>query len=143
MNEISIQGRIIGKNNPIFLIAEVGVNHNGNVALAKKLIDIAAVAKVDAIKFQTFITEKLLLKSTPKAEYQRENTKNIETFYEMIKKYELSKEEFKNLNEYSKDKGLIFLSTPFDETSVDWLEELEVPAYKVGSGDMNNFPLLK
>lgn len=142
MRDVQIDGKIIGNKAPVFLIAEVGVNHNGDLSIAKKLIDIAVEAKVDAIKFQTFITEKLILKSTPKVEYQKDYSKDDENFYDMVKKYELSKEEFENLKKYCSNKGLIFLSTPFDEMAVGWLEELNVPAYKIGSGDMNNFPLL-
>ncbi|MEE9379247.1 MAG: N-acetylneuraminate synthase [Candidatus Lokiarchaeia archaeon] len=143
MRDIQINGKTIGAQAPVFLIAEAGVNHNGDLNNAKKLIDIAAKSNVDSIKFQTFITEKLITKFVPKVEYQKITTDDKENFYEMIKKYELSKDEFRILKEYSAKKGIIFLSTPFDETSVEWLEELNVPAYKIGSGDMNNFPLLK
>jgi len=143
MRDIQIEEKIIGTKAPVFLIAEAGVNHNGDLSIAKKMVDVAAKAKVDAIKFQTFKTEKLILKSTPKVEYQKVATYDNESFYDMLKKYELNKEEFRKLKEYCKEKGLTFLSTPFDDTSVDWLEELNVPAYKVGSGDMNNLPLLK
>ncbi len=141
--DIIIDGRCIGKESNVFLVAEVGVNHNGDIKIAEKLIDLAAEAKVDAIKFQTFITENLLLSTTPKAEYQKSSTIKDENFYESVKKYELNKEDFKHLKDYCSQKGLIFLSTPFDEISVEWLEDLNVSAYKVGSGDMNNFPLLE
>ena len=97
MRDIQINGKIIGTKAPVFLIAEVGVNHNGDLSIAKKLIDIAVEAKADAIKFQTFITEKLILKSAPKVEYQKDSSKDDEHFYDMVKKYELSKEQFKNL----------------------------------------------
>ncbi|GAG74924.1 unnamed protein product, partial [marine sediment metagenome] len=110
---------------------------------AKKMIDLASKAKVDAIKFQTFITDKLILKTTPKVKYQKISYNDKEDFYDMIKKYELTKDDFKRLKKYCIKKGLIFLSTPFDNTSVEWLEEIGVPAFKIGSGDMNNFPLLK
>jgi len=143
MKEISITGKKIGKNCPIFLIAEAGVNHNGSMIIAKKLIDIAGEAKVDAVKFQTFKTEDLILKSTPKASYQKKDVNDKEDFFEMIKRYELTKNQFEDIRDYCIKKDLIFLSTPFDESSVNLLEELKVPAYKVGSGDMNNFPLLK
>ncbi len=143
MKEISINGKKIGPESPIFLIAEAGVNHNGKLNLAKKMIDIALEAKVDAIKFQTFSTEKLLLKTTPKIKYQKENVEDQENFYDMLKKYELTIEDFKILYNYCKEIGLIFLSTPFDEISVKWLDNLNISAFKIGSGDMNNFPLLK
>ncbi|MHA1641606.1 MAG: N-acetylneuraminate synthase [Promethearchaeota archaeon] len=137
-----IEGKKVGKKYPIFLIAEAGVNHNGKLSIAKKMIDLAVDAQVDAIKFQTFITEKLLIKSTPKVEYQKVATDKNENFYRMIKKYELSKNDFKILKNYCTEKQIIFLSTPFDEVSVEWLEELNIAAYKIGSGDMNNLPLL-
>jgi len=143
MKNITIGIREIGENSKIFLIAEAGVNHNGDINLAKDLVTIAAEAKVDAIKFQTFISDELLLKTTKKAEYQRTSTNEDENFYEMIKKYEFTKEQFRIIKSYCDNKGIIFLSTPFDPISVEWLEELEIPAYKIGSGDLNNLPLLK
>ncbi len=143
IKDIKIEGKIIGKDSPIFLIAEAGVNHNGDITIAKKLIDLAAEVGVDAVKFQTFISENLILKKIPKVKYQKSSTNDQEDFYDMVKKYELTKEEFTSLKKYCEKKKIIFLSTPFDLTSVNWLEELGVAAYKVGSGDMNNFPLLK
>lgn len=143
LNDIEIEGKIIGKDSPIFLIAEAGVNHNGEIEIAKKLIDLAVDAGVDAIKFQTFISEKLILKTAPKVGYQKQTSDDDENFYDMVKKYEFSKEDFIKLKKYCLEKKIIFLSTPFDDLSVEWLEELEVPAYKIGSGDMNNYPLLK
>jgi len=143
VKEFEINDIKIGLNCPIFLIAEVGINHNGQLAIAKKLIDKASEAKVDAIKFQTYKTEKLILKSTPKAKYQKTKNDNEESQYQMLKKYELTKEDFKTIKEYCDKKKILFLSTPFDESSVDLLEELGILAYKVGSGDMNNFPLIK
>lgn len=143
MNTFKIGNKPIGDKNQIFLIAEAGVNHNGDLSLAKSLIEVAVDANVDAIKFQTFKAERLLLKSTEKATYQKSTTNNQESFYEMIKKYELNEQEFTILKNYCEEKGLIFLSTPFDELSVELLDELNIVAYKVGSGDMNNFLLLK
>ena len=143
MMNIKINGKKLGKNTPIFLIAEAGINHNGELEIAKKLIDIASKAEVDAVKFQTFITENLMLKSTSKAEYQMKNTDDKETFYEMAKKYEFNFHDFEILKKYTKEKDLIFLSTPFDNESVEMLDKLDISAYKVGSGDMDNFPLLK
>lgn len=138
-----IERKKIEKDAPIFLIAEAGVNHNGKLNMAKKMIDLAVEAHVDAIKFQTFITEKLILKKTPKVEYQKSSLNDDENLYDMIKKYELAKKDFKILKDYCLKKELIFLSTPFDNTSVEWLEELNISAFKIGSGDMNNFPFLK
>lgn len=133
----------VGENQNVFLIAEAGVNHNGDFSIAKKLIDVAVKAGVDAIKFQTFVTENLLLSTTPKAEYQKKATTNMDTSYEMLEKYEFTKDDFKNLKNYCEEKKIIFLSTPFDKESVDWLDELNVAAFKIGSGDLNNFPLIK
>ncbi len=119
------------------------MKHNGELSIAKKLIDIAVEAKIDAVKFQTFNPDSLLLKNTPKVEYQKTSNENGENFFDLVKKYELSKQEFKILKDYCTEKDIIFLSTPFDELSVELLEGLNVSAFKVGSGDMNNFPLLK
>jgi len=143
MKEFFIENKKIGENSPIFLIAEAGVNHNGKLSIAKKLVDIASDAKVDAIKFQTFKAEKLMLETTSKADYQKKQSNDTENFYQMIKKYELSKEEFYELNDYCEEKKIIFLSTPFDDVSVEWLDEIGVSAFKIGSGDMNNLPLLE
>jgi len=143
MKEISIHGKKIGKNSPVFLIAEAGVNHNGELALAKKLIDLASEAKVDAVKFQTLIAENLLLKTTPKVDYQKVTTGDQENFYEMVKKLEFTKEEFKIIKNYCEEKDIIFLSTPFDEVTVEWLDEIGVAAFKIGSTDMNNLPMLR
>ncbi len=125
------------------MIAEAGVNHNGDLNIAKKLVDFAVEAKVDAIKFQTFNPEDLMLKNTPKVDYQKNNPEDNENFYELIKRVTLNTEEFTELKEYCDKKKIIFLSTPFDKKSVELLSKLNVPAYKVGSGDMNNLPLLK
>lgn len=131
------------KNNPVFIIAEAGVNHNGSLVLAKQLIDVAIDAKVDAIKFQTFIAEEIVSNDAPKAEYQLQNTDASESQLEMIKKLELSKEDHQELMDYAKDKNIMFLSTPFDERSVDLLVELGVPLIKISSGEITNHPLLK
>jgi N-acetylneuraminate synthase len=143
MKEITINDKKVGKDNPIFLIGEIGVNHNGNLSLAKQLIDKAVEAKIDAVKFQTFITDDVLVKSTPKAEYAKKDNYDDETFDEMVRKLELSREDFDELNQYCEKKGIIFLSTPYDEKSVELLNELNVPAYKISSGDLNNFPLIE
>ncbi len=143
MNEIKIENKVIGKDSQVFLIAEAGVNHNGKKDLAIRLVDIAFESNVDAIKFQTFNAEELLLKSTPKVEYQRKNKNDDEDFYSLIKRLTLKEEDFKELKDYCDKKGIIFLSTPFGEESVDLLDKINIPAYKVGSGDMNNYPLLK
>lgn len=141
--QIKIGKNIIGPRNPCFIIAEAGVNHNGNIALAKKLIDAAVEAGADAVKFQTFKTENVVTLTAEKAEYQKDTTGMGESQYEMIKKLELSEDDFRDLSEYAKKAGIIFLSTPFDEESVDLLDQIGVPAFKVPSGEITNFPLLK
>ena len=126
-----------------FIIAEGGVNHNGDIDLAKTLIDEAVKAHADAIKFQTFITEELVTDYAPKAKYQERLTDKNESQFEMIKKLELSFEAFQELQNYANNRGILFLSTPFDLQSVEFLSKLNIAAYKVGSGDMNNILLLE
>ena len=108
------------KRKKCFIIAEAGVNHNGDVSLAYKLIDAAKEAGVDCIKFQTFKTEKVISKNTEMATYQKENLKNEETQYEMVKKLELSYQNFKDLKDYCQKIGIQFLSTPDEEESLDF-----------------------
>lgn len=127
----------------VFIIAEAGVNHNGDINLAKKLIDAASDAKVDAIKFQTFKTEKVISINAKKAEYQKNNTENNESQYEMIKKLELGSEEHKELIKYCKEKNILFLSTPFDNESIDLLNELGMNIFKIPSGEVNNLLYLE
>lgn len=127
--------------NRCFIIAEAGVNHNGDINIAKKLVDKAKEAGVDAIKFQTFRAENLVTKEAPKAEYQKETTGDGSQF-EMLKKLELSLEDHIILKKYCEEKGIMFISTPFDYESVDLLEKTDVLLYKVSSGDLTNLPLL-
>ena len=143
MQEIEIAGHKIGPGHPCFIIAEVGVNHNGSVEMAKRLIDAAAVAGVDAVKFQTFKAERLASPGAPKAEYQSQRTKATESQLEMLRRLELPPDAFRELQSYCQRQGLLFLSTPFDEGSVDLLNELNVPAFKIGSGEITNPPLLE
>jgi N,N'-diacetyllegionaminate synthase len=127
----------------IFIIAEAGVNHNGDIEIAKKMIDAAVRAGADAVKFQTFNTDKLVTKNAPKADYQNEKTDRNESQYDMLKKLELSKKEHKILKNYCEEKKILFMSTPFDFESADLLEKLGVNLYKIGSGDLTNIPLLE
>lgn len=129
-------------SNNCFIIAEAGVNHNGSVKLAKKLVGAAKEAGADAVKFQTFKTKNLVTKNARKAEYQIKNS-GEESQYEMIKRLELSPDEFWEIAKYAEDKGIIFLSSPFDAESVDLLDEIDIPAFKIASGEITNFPLLK
>lgn len=127
----------------VFIIAEAGVNHNGSVELAYKLIDAAKEAGVDAVKFQTFKTEKIISKSTMMADYQEDNTGKTETQFDMVKRLELSYEEFRELQKYCNKIGIMFLSTPDEEESLDFLsDELKLPYLKIGSGEVTNFPFL-
>lgn len=129
-------------NKKCFIIAEAGVNHNGDLEIAKKLVDVACDAGVDAVKFQTFKTENLVTKNAEKADYQKENTGSGSQF-QMLKKLELSYENHVILKQYCESKGIMFISTPFDFESVDLLEKLDIPLYKISSGDLTNTPLLK
>jgi N-acetylneuraminate synthase len=142
INHIKIENKIIGENRPIFVIAEIGVNHNGDIKMAKKLIDVAADAGADAVKFQ-----KRHLTST----YQKHVIENPE-FYDqafqylipILKEVEFNEKQYKELAEYAKKRGLIFFTTPFDEPSVDFLEKnINPPLYKIASADLINFPLLE
>lgn len=126
----------------IFIIAEAGDNHNGDIKLAYKLVDIAVDSGADCVKFQTFITEEIISKKAEKADYQKEQTGSDETQFEMVKKLELSFEEFGMLAEYCKAKGIIFMSTAFDLLSIDFLETLDMPYWKIPSGEITNLPYL-
>lgn len=127
----------------VFIIAEAGVNHNGSLFLAKKLVDEAKKAGVDAIKFQTFKAENIVTKKAVQADYQKKNLGEITSQYHMLKKLELSFEDFKALKEYCDEKEILFLSTPFDFESVDFLvDELKMSLVKISSGDLTNLPLL-
>lgn len=132
----------MGINKHVFIIAEAGVNHNGDVIIAKKLIDAAVDAGADAVKFQTFKTENLVAKDAPKADYQKKSTGNGNQF-EMLKRLELSFEDHLSLKKYCDEKGILFLSTPFDFESVDLLEKLDLSMYKISSGEITNIPLLR
>jgi N,N'-diacetyllegionaminate synthase len=124
------------------IIAEAGVNHNGSLARAKKLIDAAAEAKVDYVKFQTFIAANLVSATAQKAEYQKATTGKDESQFDMIRKLELSREDHVALVEYCKSKGVNFLSTAFDLDSIDLLVELGVKIGKIPSGEITNYPYL-
>lgn len=139
--KIKTGSKMIGEGEPCFIIAEAGVNHNGDINLAKKLIENAKDARADAVKFQTFKAENVVIKKAEKADYQK--TTKEESQYEILKKLEFTEEDFRELSYYAKEKDILFLSSPFDKESVDLLYELDVPAFKVGSGEITNFPLLR
>ena len=142
---IQIKNRIIGNDQPVFFIAEAGVNHNGSLDLGYQLIDIAVDAGADAVKFQTFKADKLNTKTAPKSTYHVETTGDDQkqTWYELLKTQEISLEMHKQLIEYCEQKGIIFLSTPYDEDSADLLDDLDIPAFKLASTDTNNLSLLR
>jgi N,N'-diacetyllegionaminate synthase len=139
---IKIGARLIGERESCFIIAEAGVNHSGDIKLAKELIDTAKKAGVDAVKFQTFKAENLVTENAKMVEYQKKNLDKKENQLKMLKKYELNYNDFKRLKRYCDKKGIIFLSTPHSEDAVDFLEPL-IPAYKIGSGDLTNSPFLE
>lgn len=127
----------------VFVIAEAGVNHNGKLDLAFQLVDIAKESGADAIKFQTFKSSKLASKNATKAAYQKETTDKDESQIDMLKKLELTYDEFKQVFDYCNKKEIEFISSPFDLESADFLNELGVNTYKVGSGDLTNYTLLR
>lgn len=141
--EIKIGKKIIGDNYPVFIIAEAGVNHNGDVNLAKKLIDAATGSGSDAVKFQTFNTDALIRKDAPKAKYQDINIGKEKSQYQMLKELELKEQDVMELKEYAERKGIIFLSTAYDFFGVELLEKLEVPLYKLASIDVVFHPLIQ
>jgi N-acetylneuraminate synthase/N,N'-diacetyllegionaminate synthase len=140
VKKIKIADRWVGEGGPCFIIAEAGVNHNGDVKLAEKLINIAKEAGADAVKFQTWKTEEIVTKKVPKPKYQ--GARRAGPQYELLKKLELSERDFKRLAEHAKSVGIIFLSTPEGEKCTDFIDELNVPAFKVGSADLTNHPHL-
>ena len=128
-------------NSDFFSIAEIGVNHNGLISNAIKLIDEAKEAGFDAVKFQTFNSDIMLKKNTSLVSYQKKmNYKNMKNLLDDVS---LSKEEFVKLKNYSDKKKITFLSTPFDLESAEFLDKIDVPAFKIASGDLDNFILLK
>ncbi len=126
----------------VFVIAEAGVNHNGDLDLARQLVDAAAAAGADAVKFQSFRAETLASRSAPKANYQIAATGGDESQFEMLKRLELSNEAHRDLRAYCAARSILFLSTPFDEERADFLESLGMPAFKIPSGEITNLPFL-
>jgi N,N'-diacetyllegionaminate synthase len=131
------------KKSIITIIAEAGVNHNGSVETAKEMIDVATDAGADFVKFQTFKAETLLTKKAEKADYQKNLTEKSESQFEMIKKLELDRTTHEKLIAYCNHKGINFLSTAFDHASIDLLAELNIPLYKIPSGEITNLPYLR
>jgi len=127
----------------VFIIAEAGVNHNGSLESAKKLIDIASNAKANAVKFQTFRAEKIVTLSASKARYQKKGTQDMESQYELLKRLELSNDDFLELYSYCKEKNIIFMSTPFDIESAEFLNSLGMQIFKIPSGEITNLPYIR
>lgn len=128
----------------VIIIAEAGVNHNGDLQLAKQLVDVAAVAGADYVKFQTFKAENLVSKHAKKADYQKNNMPTDgDSQYDMLKALELSEKNHHILKAYAESKNIRFLSTGFDESSVDFLSQLPVDLFKIPSGEITNLPYLK
>ena len=126
----------------IFVIAEAGDNHNGNFELALQLVDKAVEAGADCVKFQTFVTEEMMSATAQKADYQKEQTDSDENQFDMVKKLELSFDDFRKIQAYCDKKGIMFLSTPFDILSVEFLNSIGIPFWKIPSGEINNLPYL-
>lgn len=127
----------------VFIIAEAGVNHNGSIKTAKRMIDIAKDSGADAIKFQTFKAKNLVSKFADKARYQQETTDKNESHYDMLKKLELDAAAHQELFNYCLQRGIIFLSSPFDLESIDLLERMHLQIFKIPSGEINNLPYLR
>ena len=125
------------------IIAEVGVNHNGDVAIAKKLCLAAKNAGADIVKFQTWITEKIITQNVKQADYQSENTGSNQSQFDMLKKLELSYDDFREIKKYCDEIGIIFASTADEQDSLDFLVDLGIPFIKIGSGDIGNIPYLR
>jgi N,N'-diacetyllegionaminate synthase len=130
-------------NNRTFIIAEAGVNHNGSLAKALELIEVAASAQADAVKFQTFRAEDLVTSTAPKAEYQKRATGENQSQFEMLKSLELTMADFQVLFDHCQKHGIEFMSTPFDENSADELEGLGMSTFKIPSGELTNHPLIR
>jgi N-acetylneuraminate synthase len=143
MQDIQVGNKLIGAAQPVFVIAEAGVNHNGDLQRARALIDVAVEAGADAVKFQTFQADRLATPGAPKADYQVQTTGDAESQFDMLRRLELSPDAHRELQSYCHERGIIFLSTPFDDVAVDLLDELGVPAFKISSGDLTNSPLLE
>ncbi len=145
MKNITIGNHIVGEGNPCFIIAEAGSNHNRDFKQALELIDVAKEAGADAVKFQTYSAETLYSKKTPKMNYLKKKglSGEDESVWDLLKRIEMPREWQRDLAEYCKDKGIIFLSTPFDLNAVDELDEVGMTAFKIASFEITHLPLLR
>jgi len=137
VNSIKISKFRIGASNPVFTIAEAGINHNGSLAIAKKMVQVAKKAGVSCVKFQTHITEKEMIKTNIKP-----GNISKKSLWSIIKNCELSEHDEEILQKYCKELKILFLSTPFSIEAIDRLEKMKIPAYKIGSGELTNIPFL-
>ncbi|HUQ68228.1 MAG TPA: N-acetylneuraminate synthase [Planctomycetaceae bacterium] len=143
VTHISIGDRIVGPGHPCFVIAEAGVNHNGSLDLALQLVDVAAETGADAVKFQTFKAEKLTTAAAKQADYQSRNLGKTESQLAMLKRLELSADDHHRIIARCAARGILFMSTPFDEDSADFLDDLDMPVIKIPSGEVTNLPFLR
>lgn len=143
VNSVRIGSRAVGDGLPCFVIAEAGVNHDGQLALALQLVDAAVEAGADAVKFQTFDPDQLATPDAPKAAYQAATTGESESQLEMLRNLTLSAAEHERLAAYCAERDILFLSTPFDQGSADFLAAMGLPAFKISSGDLTNEPFLE
>ncbi len=143
MDTVAIGGRVVGPRQPCLVVAEAGVNHDGDLSVALQLVDAAAEAGADAVKFQMFQADRLVAAGAPKAPYQLETTATDESQHEMLARLELGADAHRRLAERASQRGLLFLSAPFDEESLRALVELGVPAIKLPSPDLTNPFLLE
>ena len=140
--QIAIGDKLVGEGEKCFIIAEAGSNHNKNFEQALKLIDVAVDAKADAVKFQTYSANKMYSKKTPTMSYLKKDnlTKKDESVYDLIKRIEIPRQWHKELYDYCEEKGIVFLSTPFDLNAVDELEAVGIKAYKIASFEITHLP---
>jgi N,N'-diacetyllegionaminate synthase len=138
--DILIDQKVIGSGSQVFVIAEIGINHDGSVNQAEKLIDAAAEAGADAVKFQSFRADHLLIPSRDRYAQQADGT---ESAYQMLRRCELSWEDQERLKKHADERDVLFMSTPFDEESADFLDSIEVPVFKIASSDITHVPLLR
>ncbi len=139
---VQIGDREVGPGQPCFIVAEAGVNHNGQIELAEQLVDIAIEAGADAVKFQTFKAERVVSACAPKADYQLRTTDAAESQLDMLRGLELSADDHRTLMARCAERNILFLSSAFDESSADLLNELGVAAFKIPSGEITNLPFL-
>ena len=140
---LKISGHNVGGGQPAFIIAEAGVNHNGDIKIARQMVNAAVEAGADVVKFQTFESGRVVSAAAPKAEYQLKTTGADESQLEMLRHLELSAQEHQQLQAYCQEQGILFLSSAFDKESVDLLDSLNVPAFKIASGEINHWTLVQ